>query len=101
MGIFFKVWPLNGPEWGISVSIGVGAVLVSIITRAISQALPRFCCGLPRPPVRRGPAQPPARLGSALVRALSRKASGAANGKAPQAPPANGGLELTKGAAAV
>lgn len=44
MGIFFKVEPVNGTEWGISIAIGVGAVIVSFLTRLISQWC-AGCCG--------------------------------------------------------
>lgn len=34
---FFKIAPLNGPEWGVSIAIGLGAVPVSIATRLITR----------------------------------------------------------------
>eukprot|EP00877_Chromochloris_zofingiensis_P010936 jgi/Chrzof1/6096/Cz17g09160.t1 len=37
---FFKIAPLNGPEWGVSIAIGLGAVPVSIATRLITRCLP-------------------------------------------------------------
>ncbi|KIY95446.1 hypothetical protein MNEG_12518, partial [Monoraphidium neglectum] len=42
MGRFFKVIPINGTEWGVSVAIGAFAVVVSVLTRAISQLLVRL-----------------------------------------------------------
>ena len=41
MGVFFKVTPLNGAEWGVSVAIGAGAVLVSVLTRLLAQGVAR------------------------------------------------------------
>jgi len=40
MGMFFKVLPLNGAEWGISIAIGATATPVSIATRLLGQAMP-------------------------------------------------------------
>ncbi len=36
----FKVVPLDGVEWGISLAIGVGALPVSIITRVLTRYVP-------------------------------------------------------------
>jgi hypothetical protein len=41
MGTFFKVIPISGLEWAISVGVGLGAVLVSFLTRLIT----RLACG--------------------------------------------------------
>jgi hypothetical protein len=39
VGRFFKVRPLNGVEWGVSIAIGLTAVPVSIITRLLSRSV--------------------------------------------------------------
>jgi hypothetical protein len=40
MGMFFKVLPLNGAEWGVSIAIGATAIPVSIMTRALGRFVP-------------------------------------------------------------
>ncbi|KAI8477413.1 MAG: hypothetical protein J3K34DRAFT_453016 [Monoraphidium minutum] len=37
MGIFFKVIPISGAEWGISIAIGAFAIVVSVLTRLFSR----------------------------------------------------------------
>lgn len=37
VGRFFKVLPLNGIEWAVSIAIGLSAVPVSILTRLASR----------------------------------------------------------------
>lgn len=56
MGMFFKVIPLNGTEWGVSIAIGAGAVLVSMVTRLLSKIPCGSCggCGGCKPRRRRG-----------------------------------------------
>ncbi|WIA22054.1 hypothetical protein OEZ85_004399 [Tetradesmus obliquus] len=40
VGRFFKVIPINGVEWGVSIAIGLSAVPVSVLTRLLSRFLP-------------------------------------------------------------
>jgi hypothetical protein len=40
MGLFFKVVPLNGAEWGISIAIGATAIPVSVVTRVLGAFVP-------------------------------------------------------------
>lgn len=50
VGTFFKVHPINGIEWAISVAIGISAIPVSILTRLLTRA----CKCLPSPTDLRG-----------------------------------------------
>lgn len=50
VGRFFKVHPINGVEWAISVAIGISAIPVSILVRLVS----RWCTCLPSPTDLRG-----------------------------------------------
>ena len=40
MGMFFKVIPLNGTEWGLSIAIGASSVPVSVVTRLLGGMIP-------------------------------------------------------------
>lgn len=37
VGRFFKVQPIDGLEWGVSIAIGLSAVPVSILVRILSR----------------------------------------------------------------
>jgi hypothetical protein len=50
VGRFFKVHPVNGVEWAISIAIGISAIPVSILTRLAT----RLCKYLPSPTDLRG-----------------------------------------------
>lgn len=50
VGRFFKVHPINGVEWAISVAIGISAIPVSVLTRLLTRA----CKCLPSPTDLRG-----------------------------------------------
>lgn len=50
VGTFFKVHPINGVEWAISVAIGISAIPVSMLTRLLTRA----CKCMPSPTDLRG-----------------------------------------------
>lgn len=53
VGRFFKVLPINGVEWAISIAIGLSAVPASIVVRLVSRCVMLLCDAfpaLPRPP---------------------------------------------------
>lgn len=40
MGMFFKVIPLNGAEWGVSIAIGASSIPISVLTRLLGGMMP-------------------------------------------------------------
>jgi hypothetical protein len=48
VGRFFKVIPIDGVEWAISIAIGLSAVPVSVLTRILSRCVPQPCGTRPR-----------------------------------------------------
>lgn len=40
MGMFFKVIPLSGIEWGISIAIGASSIPISVATRLLGRMIP-------------------------------------------------------------
>jgi hypothetical protein len=48
VGRFFKVIPIDGVEWAVSIAIGLSAVPVSVLTRLLSRWVPQPCWTRPR-----------------------------------------------------
>lgn len=91
MGRFFKVVPISAAEWGISVAVGAGSVLVSIVTRLITQWVER--CFPPREQ------RPRARRARTSKRGGSKRDGGSRSGAEAELTPA--GNFSRNGAAAV